>query len=101
MEIADGSTWTLTGDSYITSLTCGADAIDLNGHTLYVNGKAYEAGSTSTGDAIEVTVSEAAQGGQGGTPPEGAPDGQGGTPPEKPDGTPGGQGGTPPEKPAN
>ena len=101
VEIADGSTWTLTGDSYITSLTCGADAIDLNGHTLYVNGKAYEAGSTSTGDAIEVTVSEAAQGGQGGTPPEGAPDGQGGTPPEKPDGTPGGQGGTPPEKPAN
>ncbi|MDO4401278.1 MAG: hypothetical protein Q4D27_10080, partial [Coriobacteriia bacterium] len=105
VEIADGSTWTLTGDSYITSLTCGADAIDLNGHTLYVDGKAYEAGSASTGDAIEVTVSEAAQGGPGGTPPEGAPDGQGqggqgGTPPEKPDGASGGQGGTPPEKPA-
>ena len=112
VEIADGSTWTLTGDSYITSLTCGADAIDLNGHTLYVDGKAYEAGSASTGEAIEVTVSEAAQGGPGGTPPEkpdGAPDGQsqggpggqGDTPPDKPDGDSGGQGGTPPEKPAN
>ena len=102
VEIADGSTWTLTGDSYITSLTCGTDAIDLNGHTLYVNGKAYESGSASTGTAIEVTVTESGQGGAGGTPPEGAPDGQGGqggTPPEKPDGASGGQGGTPPEKP--
>lgn len=93
VEIVDGSTWTLTGDSYITSLTCGADAIDLNGHTLYVNGKAYEAGSASTGEAIEVTVSETAQGGPGGTPPDGAAGGSGGTPP---DGAPGG---TPPAKP--
>ena len=104
VEIADDSTWTLTGDSYITSLTCGADAINLNGHTLYVNGKVYESGSASTGTAIEVTVSETGQDGAGGTPPEGAPDGQGqggqgGTPPEKPDGAPGGQGGTPPAKP--
>ena len=104
VEIADDSTWTLTGDSYVTSLTCGADAINLNGYTLYVNGKAYESGSASTGTAIEVTVSETGQDGAGGTPPEGAPDGQGqggqgGTPPEKPDGAPGGQGGTPPAKP--
>ncbi len=39
--IESGSTWTLTGDSYITSLDADADAIDLNGYTLYVNGTAY------------------------------------------------------------
>ena len=31
VELADGSTWTLTGNSYITSLTCDAEAINLNG----------------------------------------------------------------------
>ena len=35
------STWTLTGDSYVTSLDCSG-TIDLNGHTLYVNGVAYD-----------------------------------------------------------
>lgn len=57
VEIESGSTWTLTGDSYVTSLTCDADAIDLNGHTLYVDGVAYEDGTASTGSAIEFTVS--------------------------------------------
>ncbi|MCR4673361.1 MAG: hypothetical protein K5637_09075 [Lachnospiraceae bacterium] len=52
IEIESGSTWVLTGDSYITSLTCEADAIDLNGYTLYVNGTAYTAGTTSDGSAI-------------------------------------------------
>ena len=33
--------------------------IDLNGHTLYVNGVDYTAGTASTGTAIEVTVSAA------------------------------------------
>ena len=33
VEIEEGSKWVLTGDSYITSLTCGADAIDLNGYS--------------------------------------------------------------------
>ena len=99
VELTDGSTWILTGDSYITSLTCDADSIDLNGHTLYVNGKAYTEGSASSGSAIEVTITSTG-GGQGsapdgmGTPPDGqgGPGGSGG---------PSGQGGTPPAKPGN
>ena len=128
VELESGSVWTLTDDSYITSLTCDADSIDLNGHLLYVDGKAYEAGSASTGIAIEATVSFGGQGGpgsggpgDGGTPPDapggegggqgglgqGGPGGDGGTPPEKPSGgAPGGSGssgpgGTPPEKPTS
>lgn len=97
VELDGDSTWTLTGDSYIASLTCDEDAIDLNGHTLYVDGKAYEAGTASTGDAIEVVVTSG-QGGDMGTPPDG--NGMGGpgngTPPAKPDGD---NGGTPPAKP--
>ena len=93
VEIEDGSVWTLTGDSYITSLTCGADAIDLNGHTLYVNGEAYESGTESTGEAIETVIAAAGPG-------EGQSPGNGEAPPEKPDGS-SGPGGTPPEKPGN
>ena len=36
-----GSTWTLTGDSYITSLSGDTSGLNLNGYTLYVNGVAY------------------------------------------------------------
>ena len=35
------STWTLTGDSYVTSLDGDTSGINLNGHTLYVNGVAF------------------------------------------------------------
>ena len=104
VELSGGSTWTLSADSYITSLTCDADSINLNGYTLYVDGKAYEQGSASTGEAIEHTVSSG--GGMGAAPGE-APDGQGapgdgGTPPEMPggEGAPSGDGGTPPEPPS-
>ena len=45
VEIEEGSTWKLTGDSYITSLTCATERIDLNGYKLYVNGVEYESGS--------------------------------------------------------
>lgn len=79
VELTGGSQWTLTADSYITSLTCDADSIDLNGHTLYVNGVAYTAATSSTGSAIEFTVSS---GGHGGGD---VPGGNGGTPPAKPD----------------
>lgn len=107
VEVESGSVWTLTGDSYISSLTCDADSIYLNGYTLYVDGEAYQEGAASTGEAIEVVVSE---GGMGGAPGE-APDGQGshgegGTPPDKPEGEGGqggpgsGDGGTPPEPPS-
>ena len=82
VELTGESKWTLTADSYITSLTCDADSIDLNGHTLYVNGVAYIGGTASTGSAIEFTVSS---GGHGGDTPPDMPGGNGGTPPSKPD----------------
>lgn len=90
VEIESGSKWVLTGDSYVTALTCDADAIDLNGHTLYVNGVAYSEGTASTGEAVEFTVSSGGgMGGEMGEPPskpggEGGPSGQGGEPPAKP-----------------
>ena len=106
VELDDTSKWTLSADSYVTSLSCPAGAVDLNGHVLYVDGKAYD-GSASTGSAIEHTVSSGGAGQMGTppdgkTPPEGAPGGpgsadagQGGTPPEPPEGV----GGQRPEKP--
>lgn len=86
VELTGGSKWTLTADSYITALTCDTDSIDLNGHTLYVNGEAYTAGTASTGSAIEFTYSSGGNGGDNppDKPGEGGP-GEGGTPPAKPD----------------
>ena len=82
VEIEKGSKWTLTGDSYISSLSCSADAIDLNGYTLYVDGVAYTEGSSSIGDAIEIPVSS---GSSHGGVPDGAPGGSDhGAPPSKP-----------------
>lgn len=110
VEIEDGSTWTLTGDSYITSLTCSAGSINLNGHKLYVNGEEYAEGTASEGEAIVVeTTSSGGHGGHGGgEPPEKPGNGSGGhgdgsEPPAKPDGDgsagPGGDGSEPPAKP--
>ena len=105
VELSGGSTWTLAADSYITSLTCDADSIDLNGHTLYVNGTAYETGTSSSGEAIEVTVSSSnGEHGDGGTPPDmpGGESGSHGAPPsgEKPSGEPPAKpSGEPPAKP--
>ena len=82
VELTGGSKWILTGDSYISALTCDADSIDLNGHTLVVNGKIYSEGEASTGDAIAIEISEDNGHGEGMQAP---PDG-GGQPPEKPDG---------------
>ena len=96
VELSDGAKWVLTGDAYITSLTCDADSIDLNGYTLYVNGVAYTEGQASTGTAIEAVYSSA--GGQGGMPdgqPPEMPGGENGEPPAKPDG----ENGEPPAKP--
>lgn len=101
VELADGCTWKLTGDSTITSLTCKAGAIDLNGYSLTVNGKTYTSGA-SEGTAIEQKVSSGEKA-NGSAPPE-KPDGenmeQGGEPPEMPQGgnPPSGE---PPEKPEN
>ena len=100
VELDETSTWTLTEDSYINSLTCVAGSINLNGHILYVNGEVYTDDSDSTGEAIEI-VSESSS---GETPDGEAPDGMPGDAPSRPDGNgssggPGGNGGTPPEKP--
>ena len=100
VEIEDGSTWTLTGDSYITSLTCSAGSINLNGHKLYVNGEEYAEGTASEGEAIAVET--ASSGGHGDHSGSGH---GGGTPPEKPgsgsgSGGPGGLGGDGSEPPA-
>lgn len=56
VELTGGSTWKLTADSYITSLNCDADSIDLNGHKLYVNGVEYTSGSASSGEKVEAKV---------------------------------------------
>lgn len=40
ITLEGGSTWTLTGDSYVTSFTGNASNVISNGHTLYVNGVA-------------------------------------------------------------
>lgn len=82
VEISGGSKWVLTADSYITSLTCDADSIDLNGHKLYVNGKEYTAGTASTGEKIAV-VSTGNSGGAPDKPGEGGGSDHG-TPPDKP-----------------
>ena len=97
VEIEAGSTWTLTADTYISGLMVSdGSAIDLNGHKLYVDGKEYKAGASSTGTAFEVKT-ESTGGGAPGNPPDGAgapPDGNGappegnGAPPEKPEGEP-------------
>ncbi|MBQ6389017.1 MAG: hypothetical protein IJH90_05210 [Mogibacterium sp.] len=106
VEIEDGSTWTLTDDSYISGLTVSdAGAIDLNGHKLYVDGKEYTSGSSSEGTAFDISTDTGSgsgmpdgmpgdgQGGPGGNPPDGEP-------PEKPDGNGGNPpSGEPPEKP--
>jgi hypothetical protein len=116
VEIEDGATWTLTGDSYITSLTCGAGSINLNGYKLYVNGEEYVEGSSSEGAAIVVETSssnsnhEGAPGSDGdsshgpGSDGNDGPGSDGSTPPEKPDGDssghgPGSDGSEPPAKP--
>ncbi|MBR3195639.1 MAG: hypothetical protein IKF50_02975 [Clostridia bacterium] len=103
VEIESGSKWVLTGDSYITSLTCDADGIDLNGHTLYINGKAYSEGTASSGTAIEMATEAASGGEQNGMPgeapsgerPQGGPEDGNGEPPERPEGG----NGEPPAKP--
>ena len=123
VELSGGSKWILTGDSYIKSLTCDADSIDLNGYTLTVDGKEYAQGSASSGEAVDIKTQSGGREGMQ-APPDGEkpqigengmeppkdgerpekPDGEppvkpDGQPPEKPDGMGGPGGGTPPDKP--
>ena len=92
VEIEQGSKWVLTGDSYVTSLACDADAIDLNGHKLYINGTEYKSGTVSKGTAVEIKTESSSVGKPDGAPPSGDPP-QGGP------GGPGGNGEEPPAKP--
>ena len=39
VTLSEDSTWTLTGDSYVTSFTGSTDNITANGYHLYVNGE--------------------------------------------------------------
>ena len=83
VEIESGSVWTLTEDSYISSLTCAAGSVNLNGHKLYVDGKEYTEGSASEGSGVEITVSTDSDGGGHEAPPDGG--GRGDNPPAKPE----------------
>ena len=65
VEIEEGSKWTLTADSYITSLTCLTDSIDLNGYKLYVDGVEYVQGTQCNGEAIVVETSSSSSHGSG------------------------------------
>lgn len=96
VEIEDGSSWTLTADSYVSGLTVGeGSAIDLNGHKLYVDGKEYTEGSASEGTAFDITAAASSGSGSGTDAPDGAMGGNApdGNLPAKPDGEAGGQGG--------
>ena len=42
VSLDDSSTWTLTGDTYVSSFTGNAGNVISNGYTLYVNGTALE-----------------------------------------------------------
>lgn len=60
MTIGNGSTWKLTGDSYVSKLTCEGN-IDYNGHKLYVNGKAYTESDPYGGNAASDKADNAAK----------------------------------------
>lgn len=83
VELDADSTWTLTGNSEISGLTCDEDAIILNGYSLTIDGVLYCEGTASSGDPIEIMAPESS--GMDQMPPgEGAP-GDGNQPGEKPD----------------
>ena len=91
VKLDETSTWTLTGDSEISALTCAEDAINLNGYTLKVNGKDYKEGTACKGKKIEFEASKSnADNGQPPEMPEGGngepPKDGNGQPPKKPDG---------------
>ena len=68
VEVEEGSTWTLTSDSYVSSLTCAAGSINLNGHKLYIDGEEYDGSSASTGEAVEISSGSSSSQANGGQP---------------------------------
>ena len=85
VELDEDSTWTLTGDSYVTSLTCSEGSINLNGYKLYVDGQEYVENTAVTGEAIVVEIQSSNSFKPDGKPGD-KPDGK---PGDKPDGKPG------------
>ncbi len=83
VTIESGSTWKLTGDSYVSYLDAAAGTVDLNGHKLYVDGKEVSASDLASAykGGTAVTISETASSSSG--QPSGQP-GDGQTPPAKP-----------------
>ena len=77
VELDANSTWTLTADSYVSSLSCVQGAINLNGHKLYVNGQEYDGESASGGSAFDI-ASTASSGSQSGAPDAPGSNGAGG-----------------------
>ena len=75
VELDANSTWTLTADSYVSSLTCVQGTINLNGHKLYVNGQEYDGEGASGGSAFDIASAAASGASQGGAPD--APGGNG------------------------
>ena len=84
VEIEEGSKWILTGDSYVSSLTCAAGSIDLNGYKLYVDGVEYDGSSSLSGEAIVVSIQSSGGSRPDGKPGEGGP-GSGEKPDKKPE----------------
>ena len=83
VELDGSSVWNLTEDSYITSLTCNAGAVKLNGHKLYIDGVEYTENTESQGEAVEIVTSSSSGGGSSHDAKSGEkPDGN---PPAKPD----------------
>ncbi len=90
VELDANSTWTLTEDSYVSSLTCAQGSINLNGHKLYIDGAEYDGQSASTGNAVDVSASASSGAQAGGAPDAPGNGGNGGsssgsTPPSKPE----------------
>ena len=103
VEIDENSTWILTEDSYITSLTCDEDAIQLNGHKLYINGVEYTENTASSGEAVDLSSVSGSSQDQNlsfDKKTTGNQQNSGAKPPEKPDGD-SDTGHQPPSKPDN
>ncbi|MBQ1492721.1 MAG: leucine-rich repeat protein [Blautia sp.] len=100
VTLKDGATWSLTGNSTISSFTGSEDSIQKNGYTLTITGE------EATGDSSQEGTTPG--GNEGNTPPAmpggNAPSGEGGqipTPPAMPEGNaPSGENGQMPTPPA-
>lgn len=87
VAVPEGSTWTLTGDSYITSLSCTDSSIDLNGYTLYIDGDAYTEGTAMEGSEVNSVSAQDAGNQNSGDDAQDAESGQAPSDEKAPDGS--------------